>query len=228
MPKPTLRIFKFSDAYLKQKSDSVAESMDRDGAEFTLRGITNVMTEAFADLSTAFGSMDSDEMWIGNVTDATQTKDALAAGLKSQARIIRNMAEIKWTTKSGRYRSYGFDDMDGLNDNNLVRLGRRIITVATDQEADLASEGFTPAMLTAFTSVVDDFDDSVDNKIDVEKERDIAQQDRVEAGNELYGFLDKYCSIGKSMWFSDPAKFNDYVIYPSGSGEEEPPVEPPL
>ena len=48
MPKPLLRIYTFSDASLKQKSDSVAESMDRDAAEFLLRGITAVMTEAFA------------------------------------------------------------------------------------------------------------------------------------------------------------------------------------
>ena len=171
--------------------------------------------------------MDSDEMWIGNVTDATQAKDALAVDLKSKIRTIRNMAEIKWTNKSGKYRSYGFEDMDGLNDNNLVRLGRRVITVATDQQTELASEGFTVAMLTALTSTVDDFDDSVDNKISVEKERDVAQQSRVEAGNELYTFLDKYCSIGKSIWFSDPAKYNDYVIYASGVTEEAP-VEPPI
>jgi len=227
MPKPILRIYAFSDAILKQKSDSVAGSMDRDAAEFTIRGVTAATTDDFEAASTAFGNMDTDEMWIGNVTDATQAKDELAGSLKSQVRTIRNMAEIKWGTKSGKYRKYGFDGMDELTDNDLVRLGRRVIKVATEQQADLATEGFTAATLTALTLVVNQFDESVDDKTDAEKSRDIAQQARVEAGNELYTLLDKYCSIGKTIWFEDPAKFNDYVIYPSGA-EEEAPANPPV
>lgn len=227
MPKALQRIYTFSDASLKQKSDSVAESMDRDASEFATRGITAGMIEDFADLSTDFGNMDTDEMWIGSVTEATQAKDTLAETVKTKIRIIRNMAEIKWTTKNGKYRSYGFEDMNQLSDEKLVRLGRRVITVVTAQQADLASEGFTAGMLTELTEAVNDFDDSIDSKNSAEKERDVAQQTRVEAGNELYTFLDKYCSIGKSIWYSDPAKYNDYVIYPGGNGEEETP-EPPL
>ncbi|MGZ8525947.1 MAG: hypothetical protein ACXWV1_16055, partial [Chitinophagaceae bacterium] len=105
-----------------------------------------------------------------------QAKDALVADLKSKNRTVRNIAQIKWGTKSGKHRSYGFEDMDGLSDNDLVRLGCRVVTVATDQQADLASEGFTKAMLTALTTNLDEFDQSADNKNNVEKERDIAQQ----------------------------------------------------
>lgn len=222
MPKPVLRLYAFSDADLKQKADSVVLSMKRDVPEFIARGITSPMTTVFDTLSATFGAMDTDEMWIGNVSIATQAKDVLAADLKSKIRVIRNMAEIKWTNKGGSYRAYGFENMDGLSDDKLVRLGRRVITVATAQQADLASEGFTIDMLRALTTNVNDFDTAVDTKNGAEKDRDIAQQARVEAGNVLYGFLDKYCSVGKTIWADDPARYNDYVIYTSGGKPGEP------
>ena len=222
MPKPTVRIYTFSDADLKQKADSVGDSMTRDQAEFTGRGVNGILTTAFIGSSTDFGTMDSDEMWIGTVTTTTQAKDGLVESLKTKIRNIRNMAEVRWTTKSGSYRSYGFENMDELSDNKLVRLGRRVITVATAQQAELAGQGFTAATLTQLTTNVDELDEAVDTKNNAEKDRDVAQQDRVEGGNALYSFMDKYCSIGKTIWANDPARFNDYVIYPGGSSTPGP------
>ena len=227
MPKPTNRIYKFSDADLKQKADSTGASMKRDEAEFKGRGVTDALTLAFIDSSTDFGNMDSDEMWIGNVTTATQAKDALAESQKKKMRNIRNMAEIKFTVKSGSYRSYGFENMDELSDNKLVRLGRRVLTVATAQQADLAGQGLDAAALTGLATNVNALDAAVDTKHNAEKDRDVAQQNRVEAGNALYTLMDTYCSIGKTIWADDPARFNDYVIYPGGADTAPPPPPPP-
>jgi hypothetical protein len=225
MPKPINRIYNFSDADLKQKADSVAASMNRDQAEFKSRGVTDKLITAFIASSKDFGNMDSDEMWIGNVTTATQAKDALAESLKTKIRNIRNMAEVKWTTKSGNYRSYGFENMDALSDNKLVRLGRRVLKVATAQQADLAGQGLDAAALTGLTNNIDALDTAVDTKHDAEKDRDVAQQNRVEAGNALYTLMDTYCSIGKTIWANDAARFNDYVINPGG-GATPPPTPP--
>ncbi len=226
MPRPIQRLYSLSDATLKQKCDSVAASMNRDTTEFATRGVTAILIAAFAEMSDDFGNMDSDETWQGNLTDAVQEKDALADALKNKVRPIRNMAEIKYGVKSGKYRSFGFDDMAALSDEKLVRMGRRVHKQATTLQADLATEGLTAAMLTDLLGTIGDFDESIDDKTDVEKTRDIAQQDRVIAGNELYKLLEKYCSIGKAIWQNDPAKYNDYVIYTGGNGEEENPEQP--
>lgn len=222
MPKPIIRIYSFSDADLKQKADSTAASMKRDEAEFKGRGITDALTLAFIGSSTDFGNMDSDEMWIGNVTTTTQAKDALAESQKKKIRNIRNMAEIQFTNKSGSYRSYGFENMDELSDNKLVRLGRRVLTVATAQLAQLAGQGLDAAALALLAANVNALDGAVDIKNDAEKDRDVAQQNRVEAGNALYTFMDRYCSIGKTIWADNPARFNDYVIYPGAAATAPP------
>lgn len=51
-------------------------------------------------------------------------------------------------------------------------------------------------------------------------ERDIEQEDRVEAGNLVYADLIKYCGLGQSIWAAtDVAKYNDYVVYNTQSGQ---------
>ena len=50
------------------------------------------------------------------------------------------------------------------------------------------------------------------NPIDV-LER-VKTQERVNDGNLLYGFVARYCEVGKIIWQDvDEAKYNDYVIY---------------
>lgn len=51
-------------------------------------------------------------------------------------------------------------------------------------------------------------------------DRDIEQESRVEAGNAIYNTLIKYTNTGQSIWVSsNVAKYNDYVIYNTASGE---------
>jgi hypothetical protein len=59
----------------------------------------------------------------------------------------------------------------------------------------------------------------VDLKIKI-GERDIVQEDRVEAGNAIYKTLMQYTATGLSIWeTTDVAKYNDYVVYNTVNGE---------
>jgi hypothetical protein len=75
-------------------------------------------------------------------------------------------------------------------------------------------------MLTAITTLCNEFEALIiDLKIKI-GERDIVQEDRVEAGNIIYKTLSQYTTMGLSIWeTSDVAKYNDYVIYDTVSGE---------
>ena len=95
----------------------------------------------------------------------------------------------------------------------MVRVGAEFL-------ADLTANGLTAAMLTAITTLCNDFETLIiDLKIKI-GERDIMQEDRVEAGNIIYKTLVQYTTMGLSIWeTSDVAKYNDYVIYNTVSGE---------
>jgi hypothetical protein len=75
-------------------------------------------------------------------------------------------------------------------------------------------------MLTAITTLCNEFEALIiDLKIKI-GERDIIQEDRVEAGNTIYKTLIQYTTTGLSIWeTSDVAKYNDYVVYNTVTGE---------
>ncbi|MEO5572388.1 MAG: hypothetical protein ABIT08_07495 [Bacteroidia bacterium] len=224
---PATRNYKFSDGFLKQKCDDVATSVTRDQTEFTPRGITAANVTAFETQSNNFGDIPTDEELQGAVSAATETKDDSAEQVRVAIRTVRTMAENKWGESSARYRTYDFKEMSRLPDEDLVRLGKRVIRVGTNQLPDLVSEGLTAAFLTALGLLVTDFDKDIDKQNDAEEDRDIATEDRIEAGNDLYKVLVRICNTGKDIWESrDEAKYNDYVIYDTPSGGPEPPPVP--
>ena len=222
---PVTRNYKFSDAFLKQKCDTVATSMTRDLTEFTEREVTAVEITAFENQSTAFGDIRSDEEFEGDITGLVETKDETAENLRTSIRRIRTSAENKWGTGKARYRIYKFDDMNQLSDKELVVLGKRVGRVAQSQIGDLA--GIDAAFITAHNLLVTTLDKDIDNISDSEEDRDIATEDRAEEGNALYALLVKYTNFGKDIWFSvNEAKYNDYIIYDTPSGGPEPPPGP--
>ena len=221
------RDYKFSDGFLKQKCDTVATSVTRDQTEFTPRGIVAADVTAFETQSENFGLLATDEELLGEVSTATEIKDTAAELVRVKVRTVRTMAENKWGEGSARYRTYDFKDMSELPDEDLVRLGRRVIRVGNNQLTDLATEGLDAAFLTALDGLVVSFDKEIDDQSDSVEDRDIATEDRIENGNALYKVLVRFCNTGKDIWINrDEAKYNDYVIYNTPSGAPEPPLGP--
>jgi len=224
---PAVRNYKFSDAFLKQRCDDCSIAVTRDQTEFTPRGITAANNTAFLAQSVAFGEIPDDEELQGDVGTATENKDEAAELLRLKIRSVRTMAENKWGEGSARFRTYDFKDMARLPDDDLVKLGKRVSRVGNKQLVDLASEGLDAGFLTALDGLVADFDKKIDLVKSAEEDRDIATEDRIEAGNALYKVLVRFCNTGKDIWINrDEAKYNDYVIYDTPSGGPEAPPDP--
>lgn len=222
------RNYSFSDAFLIQKCDDVSGSVTRDQTDFTDRGFSAADNTAFKEQSEDFGELPTDEELEGAVSDATEIKDEKAEDVRVSIRMFRTAAENKWGVKKAKYRIYGFDGMDDLNESDLVRLGKRVGRVANAQLADIGN-GITDAKIIAHNAKVNALDDAIDAKEEAVKARDIATEDRIEAGNALYAVLVKVCNTGKDIWVTrDEAKYNDYVIYDTPSGGPEPPPTPPV
>ena len=98
---------------------------------------------------------------------------------------------------------------------------KRVVRVGTTNLNDLASEGLQQSHLDTITQLNNEFDALlIEQKLKI-GERDILQEDRVEDGNEIYSLLIKYTQTGQDIWeTSDVAKYNDYVVYNTSSGEE--------
>jgi len=219
MKKMLTRNYKFSDGFLKQKADDIIGSVQRDIAQFATRGVTAATITALQSSIVSFDNTQTDEELQGALSGATDAKNVLASNLKTAIRTVRTMAENKLGTSHALYRAYGFDGMDEMRDEELYRLGKRMVREATVQLSQLASEGLTTAMITSLNTLNTNFDNAIDAQEGAVKNRDIKTQERIEKGNAVYKEIVRLCNTGKDIFSTtDEAKYNDYVIYDTPSG----------
>ncbi len=218
------RDYNFSDATLKQKADIIALCVLRDIILFATRGITNTVVLAFKAMVEAFDNIPTDDELQGDASIATENKEKSGELLKSIIRTIRTMAENKWGTMSSHYKAFNFDGIDTLSDDQLHRMAKRVVRVATKQLSDLASEGLTIDIINDLKSADTKFDDDIDVHAEAVRQREIVKIERIEKGNEVYKEMSKLCNTGKDLFAStNEAKYNDYIIYdtPTGNAPED-------
>lgn len=216
------RIYKFSDATLVTKGLEKAAYMRRDKPEFLTYGIDTPKIEALEAAINLFSERLTDIEALGDQTQVTTNKDAKADELRTAIRLVMSRVELKYGIATPKYQKFGAETLSRQSDSDLLITAKRVVRVGNEYLTELTDTGLTTAMLTAISAMADEFSDLIiDMKIEI-GDRDIEQEDRVEAGNEIYNLLVKYTTVGRSMWeATDVAKYNDYVLYNTISGEEE-------
>ncbi|PKB17519.1 hypothetical protein [Flavobacterium sp. 5] len=215
MKKPLVsRLYKFSDATLVTTGKEKIAFMRRDAAAFTPFGISAALLSSLETAINTFSNTITDIEAVSNQTGVTASKDAKADQLRVAIRTVMARVELKYGTSNAVYRKFGTEALSQQSDSDLLITGKRVVRVGTEFLPTLTANGLTVAMLTAITTLCNEFENLIiDLKIKI-GERDIAQEDRVEAGNNIYHILVKYTTMGLSIWeTSDVAKYNDYVIY---------------
>lgn len=221
MKKPSVvRIYNFSDSTLVTTGKEKIAFMRRDVAAFTPFGITAALMTSLETAINTFSNTITDIEAVSSQSGITTTKDVKADQLRVAIRTVMARVELKYGVRDAVYRKFGSEALSQQSDSDLLITGKRVVRVGTEFLATLTANGLTAAMLTAITTLCNEFDTLLlDLKIKI-AERDIMQEDRVEAGNTIYKTLVKYTTTGLSIWeTSDVAKYNDYVIYNTVSGE---------
>lgn len=230
MKKPSVvRSYNFSDATLVSKAKEKIAFMRRDAASFTPFGITAALVTSLETAVNVFSNTITDVEAVSDQTGVTVAKDAKADQLKVAIRAVMSRAERKYTVGSAKYRKFGTQALSQQSDSELVTISKRVVRVGTLLLAELAPNGLTAAMLTAITKLCNEFEVlMIDLQLKI-ADRDITQEDRVEAGNIIYKTLMSYTTTGLSIWeTSDVAKYNDYVIYNTVTGETPEVATPPV
>ena len=218
--KEAVRAYNFSDAKLVTTVNEKIAFIRRDAAEFNEFGITSAMVDALESQTNLFSNTATDVELVGNQKEVTATKEAIANQLRGAIRNVMSRVVLKYEEQTAKYRKYGTAALSQQSDAQLLVIASRVVRVGTEMLADLADNGLTAAMLSHVKSVRDTLEQeliSMNLKI---SDRDIEQENRVEAGNAIYNTLIKYTNTGQSIWVSsNVAKYNDYVIYNTASGE---------
>jgi len=221
------RSYTFSDAALMQLTDEVVSNSNRDIAELEPEGVTPTRLTALEGLNDTFRDLPDDVEWAGMVSEKTEEKDAALLVCEAGVRNIRRMASNIFGEHSAKYRRFGFTGINDLREVERIKAYFRVWRRASAHVADLASEGLTPVVLADFRNACEAADDAYDALADTINDRDVATEERIELGNRIYAEVVKICNTGKTYWFDKvEAKYNDYVITPSGTTANMPPVQP--
>lgn len=220
--KETSRNYRFSDAYLKQLSDNMLALIDRDIVEFNDMGFSPAKKSDFAQKIIDFANYPSDEQLEGIKIDCTENKNTARKDLEKIMRMVLLIAKLVFKEGSGKYKEFGNADLSRQTDEELVRNANIMVASANKYLNDLSNDGLSPAKIQQLDLAKKQFDDAIDAQRKAISERDTSTEARVEAGNSLYELLVKYAEIGKNIWYeSNEAKYNDYVIYNTPTGNAD-------
>lgn len=222
--KPTVFIFNIRLTNFFTLMKAKLGHMRRDIVELVKFGIDAEKLDAAEALLTSFSEIPNDEELLGNQVSTTQQKDAAAAKVRLEIDSIMTRVENKFGSNSGTYRKFGITGTSTLDGGKLSYAGRRVHRVASELLTELAGEGLTAAILTSLKSDLDKYETALGMQEDAFSERDIATEDRATKANEIYLLVSKYCETGKKIWESiNEAKYNDYLIYNTPTGQPETP-----
>jgi hypothetical protein len=194
--------------------------MRRDASEFANFGITAAdITKLENDLN-IFSENVTDIEVLSDQVALTTMKDAKAEELRVAIRAVMTRVELQFGATSASYRKFGTENLSKQPDADLLITGKRVVRVGTQFLDALAARGLTPAMLTQMANLSTDFENAIiDMKIEI-GDRDVRQEERVEMANTIYNTLVGYTNTGQSIWTtSNVAKYNDYVIYNTTTGD---------
>lgn len=226
--KELFRLYNFSDGKLVTIGKEKIAFMRRDKTAFDKFGITTSDFDALETSIDAFSDTDTDVESVNAQTNTTINKDAKAEELREAIRAVMARVVLVFPQGSSNFKKFGTELLSQQLDSDLLITAKRVVRVANEFIADLTPKGVTAAMLTNITDLRATFEDLIiDVKLKI-ADRDTQQQERVEKANAIYETLVKYAITGQNIWVSnDVAKYNDYVIYNTVSGGEEPIVPNP-
>ncbi len=209
--KPVKRKYKISDGTLIQTSDDIISSATRDAVELAPYGITAVSMTMIAGLRTAFNDTPTDNELMGDMIDATAARNTKAEEVRNAIHPIATRIKVKFGEESGKYRGLGIELLSQQDAGQLYRTGGAVVRRSTLYLPDLP--GLTLAEINALQTKVGELDTLINTQIDAVKNRDIAVDDRIKKGNELYKAIVDLAEFGKSAWLNvNESKYNDYVI----------------
>lgn len=218
--KEVVRAYNFSDGKLVTITNEKIAFIRRDAAEFLGYGIKSVMVDDLETKTKKFSETATDVELVSDQSAVTKDKEGVADKLQVAIRSVMSRVVLKYPVESARYRKFGTEALSQQSDAELLVIAARVFRVGTEMLADLAANGLTAGMLDEINTLRDKLQHGLINvKLEI-ADRDIEQEKRVEAGNAIYATLIKYTNTGQAIWeTSNVAKYNDYVVYNTSSGD---------
>ena len=212
------RNYNLTDAELCMFTSNLCNFLTRDLLDFAAFGVTALKIAALKALGDAFEVFPTDGSLVGDVMITTENKNALREQVLAEIKSLAVRVEAKWGISSGKYRRLDLRNPSQMSDDALLIAAHTVHTKLTDYLPDLADSGLTQDILDDFEELIENFELAKNAQADMVAVRDEKTIERINNGNEIYALVATYCNFGKILYEkTNPAKYNDYVIYASTS-----------
>ena len=196
----------------------------RDIDKFVNYGVSEEKISELNDMIKSYDDYPTDVEFLGSQMMATEDKNVQAEKIRLAITWIIIRAKNKFGIGSPKYRRFRIIKASKLRGWELYFSARRVHRIALKYLQELAGEGLTNSILDEFNDQIVLYDQILIQQEDAIFERDYATEVRNKISNEIYSLTAKYCDIGKRIWEStNEAKYNDYIIYNTPSGEAKKP-----
>ena len=210
------RTYSMSDADLAQFTTNLAGFLTRDLADLADFGMTAAKITALQTLQNAFEVLTPDYVYVAIVSQKVEIKNNVRTTMEDMLGKIRVRALNVFGENSPIYKEFNFTRVNAAADATYVSRCRSIAATAEKYLTELAAFGQTQAQIDAFIAECDSFETAMRDIASAVSDRLTGTRLRIEKGNELYGFVSTYCSLGKATYANtNYAKYQDYVVYGS-------------
>ncbi len=217
-----IRQYNFPDADLYLQCLEVIKYARRDKKQFGDYGIDLIKLKQIQDRCKKFQQLPNDDELVGDQMIVTEKKYKAAEQLKTAIRSLMMRVAMKFNNRTGRYRKFGTAKMGDMTDAQLLLCGRRVIRVARQQLDFLGEVGMNENIIGRVQDACQKFENAIHIQQDKLHDRDIAVENRVKIGNQIYDEYVNLCNIGKDIWAEkDPVKYENYVIYESNNEQKK-------
>ena len=215
----TRRNYSIPDANLALFASNLVGFLTRDLDDFEIFGLTEDKIQDLRDQVDDFEEIDTDGAVVAGVLLASQTKNELREQVLEEIRRFALRAEIMWGSESPFYKGMDIGYLSKLNDAELLRSARIVHNRVSTWVTTLSDLGLTLELVNTYNNMVQSFENSLNELAEKQADRELKKQERISAGNQLYKLVYDYCSMGKRLYDgTNPAKYNEYVIYTTGAG----------
>ena len=221
------RTYNMSDPDLAQFTTNLAGFLTRDLANLAEFGMTAAKITALVDLQNAFEVLTPDYVYVAIVSQKVEIKNNKRTVLEDMLGKIRVRAVNTFGEDSPTYKEFNFTRVNTSSDATYVSRCRSIAATAEKYLTELAAFGQTQAQIDAFIAECDSFESAMRAIASAVSDRLTGTRLRIEKGNELYGFVATYCSLGKAAYANtNYAKYQDYIIYDNADTPHTAPQAP--
>ena len=207
------RSYPFSDADLIAECGHITNCVVRDINDFAKHKITPQYLLDFEIATLCFSDYLTEDEMQDEVTITIENKEGIADLIIRKICVVRSIVEKLWG-KTGRYKTFGFEETSDIADSDLLLLVKRVVRVSNRFFTELEMQGLTQEMLNELMELGQQFFTAIHLENAAIKDRDINSRERILLINSLYEILMYTAHIGKCLYEnSNEAKYRDYTLY---------------